>query len=110
MKNRVKLFLLIICAVFVPVLVLAQYGGMQGAGAGLSITSLGMAIVNVIWVAFTVLAVICFVVAGILFLTAFGEAEKITKARSAFIWGVVGVVVAILAFSIVSLVRNAIGA
>lgn len=95
---------------FLPVLALAQYGGMEGSGAGLSITSLGMAVVNAIWVVFTVLAVICFLIAGILFLVSGGDAEKIKTARSAFIWGVVGIVVGLLAFSIVSLVRNAIGA
>ena len=50
------------------------------------------------------------IIAGILFLVSGGDAEKIKTARNAFIWGVVGIVVGLLAFSIVSLVRSAIGA
>ena len=95
-------------SVVFPIIVSAQ-GGLH-EGTSLSILSIGSSIVNVLWVVFTVLAIICFVVAGVLFLTAFGDTEKLKTARGAFIWGVVGVVVAILAFSIVSLVRNAIRA
>ncbi len=49
-------------------------------------------------------AVISFVVAGVLFLSSRGEPEKIKQARSAVIWGVAGVVVGILAFSIIAIV------
>lgn len=51
-------------------------------------------------------AVICFLIAGVLFLTAKGEPEKIKQARSAIYWGVAGVVVGILAFSIIAIVSN----
>lgn len=53
---------------------------------------------------FGAIAVISFVMAGILFLTAQGEAAKITAAKSAFLWGIAGVVVGILAFSIIAVV------
>jgi hypothetical protein len=53
---------------------------------------------------FGAVAVISFVIAGILFLTANGEPEKIKTARSAVIWGIAGVVVGILAFSIIAIV------
>ncbi|MFH1968074.1 MAG: hypothetical protein ABIJ84_01660 [bacterium] len=68
------------------------------------IYSLGVAIANIVWVVFTVIAVISFVVAGILFLTAQGDPGKITTARQAVIWGVGGVVVAILGFAIISII------
>lgn len=77
---------------------------------GLSIQSLGENIINAVWIVFTVIVIICFVVAAILFLTSNGQAEKITKAKSAFLWGVAGVVVGILAYTIITLVRGAIGA
>jgi len=51
-------------------------------------------------------AVICFLVAGVLFLTAQGEPEKVKTARAAFIWGVAGVIVGILAFSIIAIMVN----
>ena len=52
------------------------------------------------------IAVICFLVAGVMFLTAGGQTEKISQARSAFIWGIAGVIVGILAFSIIAIVAN----
>ena len=72
-----------------------------------SIQSLSMAIVNVIWPVFVVIVVVCFVVAGILFLSAMGDPAKIAKARSAFLWGVVGVVVGIVAYSIIRIISSA---
>lgn len=55
---------------------------------------------------FGAIAVISFAVAGILFLTAYGEPEKIKTARNAVIWGVAGVVVGIVAFSIIAIVGS----
>lgn len=72
-----------------------------------SIQSLSIAIAQVVWLVFTVIAVICFVLAGIMFLTAQGEPDKIKTARAAAIWGVAGVVVAIAAYSIISIVSKA---
>ena len=46
-------------------------------------------ITTIMWVVFGGIAVIMFVTAGILFLTAMGQPEKVQAARSAFIWGVV---------------------
>lgn len=54
------------------------------------------------------IAVVCFVLAGVLFLTGQGEPEKIKTARSAVIWGVAGVIVGIVAFSIIAIVAHSI--
>jgi len=62
-----------------------------------------------IWIVFGLVALIMFVIAGILFLTAAGSPEKVQAARSAAIWGVVGVVVGILAYSIVTIVNSFLG-
>jgi hypothetical protein len=61
-------------------------------------------IISPLWVFFAGLTVIMFIVAGILFVTANGEPGKITTARNAFIWGVVGIIVSVVAFSIVQVV------
>jgi hypothetical protein len=55
---------------------------------------------------FGAIAVVCFVIAGILLLTAQGAPEKLHAAKMAVIWGFAGVVVGILAFSIVALVAS----
>ena len=62
-----------------------------------------------VWVIFAAIVVICFVIAGILFLVSDGDPEKVHKARSALIWGVAGVVVGIVAYSILAIVGLALG-
>jgi len=59
-----------------------------------------------IWYIFAVAALAMFVVAGISFLTAQGDPGKLETAKKAFIWGVVGIVAAVLAFSIVNIVKD----
>jgi len=76
-------------------------------GTSPSITSLFANALSALWVIFTGIAVILFVFAGILFLTAQGRPEELTRAKQAFLWGVVGVVVAILAFSIIKIIETA---
>ena len=63
---------------------------------------------SAVWIIFGGIAVVAFVVAGILFLTAGGQPDKVTAARSAFLWGVAGIVVGILAYSIISIVSSVI--
>ena len=108
--NKIKILTVALLAIL-PVIAFAQVPSNDGTGqTNLSITSIGLSIIRELWVVFTVIAVVAFIVAGFLFLTAFGEAEKLTKARSAVIWGVVGIIVAILAYGITTIVSNAIGA
>jgi FtsH-binding integral membrane protein len=51
-----------------------------------------------------------FVVAGITFLTANGEPDKLKTARSALLWGTIGIVVAIIAYSIIGIISGALTA
>jgi drug/metabolite transporter (DMT)-like permease len=55
------------------------------------------------WQLFAVIALVMFVIAGIMFMTAQGDAEKIKTARSFIIYGVVGIIVAVLAWTIITL-------
>lgn len=57
-------------------------------------------VVYMAWVIFVAIGIICFLVAGVLFLTSQGQAEKLKTARAAVLWGVAGIAVGILAFSI----------
>lgn len=59
-----------------------------------------LAILNLMWAVFATFAVISFIIAGIIFLSAQGEPGKVNQARQAVIWGVVGVGVALLSASI----------
>lgn len=60
----------------------------------------------VIWPVFIAAVIGAFVWAGILFLTAKGEPSKLSQAKTAVIWAVVGIVVALLAFSAVNIVQQ----
>ncbi len=94
-----------------PFLALAQYGGVNEA----IITKPGdisTLVTNIMgWFAGIVLtiAVAMLLYAAILYLTA-GSSEVIhTKAKSVLLYAIVGIVVAILAFSVVPFIRNVLG-
>ena len=55
---------------------------------------------------FALFALVSFVIAGIFFLTAQGQPEKLKIARSFVLWGVVSIIVAILAYSIITIVES----
>ena len=68
-----------------------------------------MGLVN--WIAWFVglLAVLMGLYAGILFITAGGNAETVTKARNILLYAIVGIAVAILAFSLVAISQSVFG-
>ena len=65
-----------------------------------------MGLVN--WIAWFVglMAVLMGLYAGILFITAAGNAETVTKARNILLYSIVGIAVAILAFSLVAISKS----
>ena len=79
---------------------------LTAAAAVLTVDQLINRLKPVIWAIFGLIALICFVYAGIKFLTAGGDPDKIGDARKAFMYGVVGVVVGIIAYGIVAIMTN----
>lgn len=65
-------------------------------------------IINVIVGVVSIVAVAVVVIGGILFVTSTGEAAKTTRARNTILYGVVGLVVSLLAFAIVNFAAGAI--
>ncbi len=61
---------------------------------------------NWLYVFILVIVVILFLYAAFLFITAAGNEEKITTARKCITWGVVGIIVMIMAGGIVMIVRT----
>jgi len=104
--KKIELSLVTVAVIALPIIALAQIGGTP-PGISTDLTGLGTKIANAVWIVFTVVAVIAFVTAGILFLSAGGQPEKVATARSAFIWGIAGVVVGIIAFTIINVVKVA---
>lgn len=65
-------------------------------------------IINIIVGVVAVIAVIVIVVGGIFFVTSTGESAKVARARNTIIYGVVGLVISLLAFAIVNFVLKAV--
>ena len=74
-----------------------------------SVISLINTILNFIWPIFIGFSVIMFIIAGFYFISAQGEPEGVAKARQFLIWGVVGIAVGVIAFTIPYVVQNAFG-
>lgn len=103
--KKIALTLITIGAIALPIIALAQIGGAPPQ-ISTDLTTLGQKIANAVWIVFTIIAVVMFVIAGVLFMTAQGDPDKVQKARSAFLWGVAGVVVGIIAFTIITVVKS----
>lgn len=74
-----------------------------------TLSELGAVVIVAFWTVFIVIAVCYFIIAGILFATARGDPQKLSLARAALIWGVVGAVVGILSGSILDLLFTWLG-
>jgi len=94
MKKLSRIFVLFLLITALPTISYAIAGSIQ---------ELSDKMAKVMWTVFSLIVVICMLVAGILFLTSGGDPEKIKTARLAFIWGVVGVAVGIIAYSIIEI-------
>lgn len=93
-----------------PALILAfNPGGTPTTNANLDINGLIDILFSIIWPVAVAFFIVMFIIAGFMFATAGGDPEAVKKARSAVIWGAVGVVVALVAFSIVFVLRNLVG-
>lgn len=109
--NKIKLVLVTVGIIALPLAALAINNPINNV-TGSTIGDIGTLINNILaklWIVFAGIAVICFLIAGILFLTAGGAPEKIQAARSAFLWGVAGVVVGIIAYSVIAIVGSIVG-
>ena len=108
--NKKILFSIILGSLVLPLVGLAQLQPYApGAPMVGNIWNLMGNIESLLWFIFETIVIVCFVMAGILFLTAQGAPEKLNAAKSAFIWGIVGVIVGIVAYSIIAIVSGALG-
>jgi len=101
MNKKIILTLALLSLVTLPLVAAAQ--------PSTSISSISQLISKLeaaLWTIFGGIAVVMFVVAGILFLTAGGSPDKVATARNAAIWGVAGVIVGIMAYSIIEIVES----
>ncbi len=71
----------------------------------LSINGLIDIFFNILWPLFIAFAIIMFILAGVAFFNAQGDPDKVATARNQVLWGIAGLAVAFLAFSIPFIVR-----
>src|SRR3989344_5960036 len=60
----------------------------------------------IVWPIFFSVSILVLIWAGFLFLTAQGDPAKITASKKLVIWAIVGIVVAILAFSVINVIEQ----
>lgn len=101
-----KLILASIMMFALPVLALAQITETVPTGKYNTVSGIFNAILTPVYIVAAGLTVLMVIVAGILFITANGNADQVGKARTALIWAVAGLGVAILAFSIQAVVQT----
>ena len=108
MSNKQKKHFLILLSVLVFTVcpLSLTFGQITGPASPFTIDSIIIGAVDTAWVIFAGLGVICFILAGIIFLTAQGAPEKLKTAKAAVLWGTAGILVGILGFSAVTLISN----
>lgn len=114
MKNKIKSIgygAISLTILAVPALVSAQFAA--PSGTGLSSNSLFAIISNIMnWILAIVgiVGVIGFALAGLLYLTAAGDEGRITKAKSAMIASITGVIVALAGLVALQFAKGLLGA
>lgn len=114
MKNKIRSLASIISAAVLtaPVLAMAQFDVTSPGTTGLANTSI-IAILQtgMRWLLFLVgiLAVIAFVIAGILYLTAAGDEDRVKTAKNTMVYAIIGVIVALLGLVILTAINTWIG-
>ncbi len=101
--NKKLVVLSALLVVLLPITVLAFAEPPQPSpNQNISVAVLVDRILNLlVWPLATGIVIILFIMAGFIFLTAQGEPAKIQEARRAVIWGIVGVIIIVISFSIV---------
>jgi hypothetical protein len=106
MKKNLIIFTLLSLTIFLPMAAIA-YTPPTEPSTTISFNTLLNKIGTVFWQIFGLMAIIMFLIGGIEFLVSQGDPEKIQKARSFFMWGVVGVAAALLGYSLIYIINSA---
>lgn len=109
--KNVGAFALILVFMAAPMVAFGQWGvgndNARGAGTpDASIYQIIRTTMNYLLAILGFLAIIGFVIAGILYLTAAGNDDQMKKAKNAMLWSIMGVIVALVGYVIVSAVDS----
>ncbi len=75
-------------------------------GGGVSLESTVKNVLSVVFAIIGVIAVVMIVIGGVNYMTSQGDSQKIQKAKNTIMYGIIGMVVALLAFAIVQFVMH----
>jgi hypothetical protein len=93
-----------------PAIILADINpGPTPNTLNLTVTDIINLLLNFIWPIFIGFAVLMFLIAGFQFLLSQGDPSKIGQARQFILWGIIGVVVGLIAFSLPFIIRATLG-
>lgn len=115
MKRKIKLLVSSVSVMMmtVPVMALAQFEVPSDGKAGdlpvASITEIITAVMNWILGLVGILGVIGFAIAGILYLTAAGDDNRIQTAKNAMMYSIIGVVVALVGLVAIQAIETILG-
>ena len=76
----------------------------SGSGQGTDLMSTLQTIINVALGLIGFVAVVMIILGGFQYITSSGDAAKVTKAKNTIMYGVIGLVIALLAFAIVNFI------
>jgi len=106
-----KKYIILAVGAFLPVAVSAQLA--LPDNPGLARGGISDAIANVVTLLaglLAVLAILMIVISGIMYITAVGDRSRIDRAKSTLLYAIIGLIVALLAWVIVSTIAGALGA
>jgi len=117
MKNKIRAFVASasVMMMALPMLVAAADGAFDptaGGGTGLPAGTISGIITNIMnWLLMMVgiVGVIGFAISGILYLTAAGDESNIDRAKSAMMYSIIGVIVAIIGVVVLTAVKSLLG-
>jgi hypothetical protein len=112
MKNKIKAAFsaATVVALTAPALAMAQFSTPEGTNlpSG-SVTGIVTNVMNWMLTLVGILGVIGFAIAGILYLTAAGDEERIKVAKRAMMYSILGVVIALIGLVVIKAVSSALG-
>ena len=106
MKKKIKknlIILFVASLLILPVISLAVIPPTPGAK---TIDGLLTSVLTIIWQVAIALATIMIIAAGIMFIMAAGSPDKVVQARQTLVFAVVGIVVAVVAFSLGTILQG----
>lgn len=114
MRKKIIYLLILITLSVSPIIVLAQFdvSKILQPAKGLPLAPevlINLVINRLIWPLVVTAVIILFIIAGFSFLTAQGDPGKLEAARKFLIWGIIGVIIIIIAFSTIITIRWILG-